>query len=172
LSSLVRGAFYFLEVNASGRAPGDGEVTDRAKTYAISLPPASARKTSGWPAAPLSVASMPKIPRTTSPPPGKIRLPPPGTGIRWIASTPLTPFRPSTISCLKLIAWGRTGTRRSTGCGEYLRIRHRRRQDQHPVSPSGDGKRAVARGELGTHFVDREITLINDMKRSSRARRA
>ena len=106
-----------------------------------------------------------------APTPGKITgyHPPGGLGIRVdsgvYSSYTIPPFYDPLIS--KLIAWGRDRNEAiEQDAAGALRVHHRRRQEQYPVSPGGHGETSGSyKGELGTHFLEREITLIDDMKR-------
>jgi pyruvate carboxylase subunit A len=105
-----------------------------------------------------------------APTPGKIRgyHPPGGTGIRVdsgvYSSYTIPPFYDPLIA--KLVAWGRDRneaiSRMQRALYEYTIVGVR---TNIPFHQAVMGNERFARGELGTHFVDREVTLIDDMKR-------
>jgi pyruvate carboxylase subunit A len=105
-----------------------------------------------------------------APTPGKIRgyHPPGGTGIRVdsgvYSSYTIPPFYDPLIA--KLIAWGRDRneaiSRMQRALYEYTIVGVR---TNIPFHQAVMGNERFARGELGTHFVDREVTLIDNMKR-------
>jgi pyruvate carboxylase subunit A len=105
-----------------------------------------------------------------APTPGKIRgyHPPGGTGIRVdsgvYSSYTIPPFYDPLIA--KLVAWGRDRNeainRMQRALYEYTIVGVR---TNIPFHQAVMGNERFARGELGTHFVDREVTLIDDMKR-------
>jgi pyruvate carboxylase subunit A len=105
-----------------------------------------------------------------APTPGKIKgyHPPGGTGIRVdsgvYSSYTIPPFYDPLIA--KLIAWGRDRneaiSRMQRALYEYTIVGVR---TNIPFHQAVMGNERFARGELGTHFVDQEVTLIDDMKR-------
>jgi pyruvate carboxylase subunit A len=105
-----------------------------------------------------------------APTPGKIRgyHPPGGTGIRVdsgvYSSYTIPPFYDPLIA--KLVAWGRDRNeainRMQRALYEYTIVGVR---TNIPFHQAVMGNERFARGELGTHFVDREVTLIDNMKR-------
>jgi pyruvate carboxylase subunit A len=105
-----------------------------------------------------------------APTPGKIRgyHPPGGTGIRVdsgvYSSYTIPPFYDPLIA--KLVAWGRDRNeainRMQRALYEYTIVGV---STNIPFHQAVMGNERFARGELGTHFVDQEVTLTDDMKR-------
>lgn len=105
-----------------------------------------------------------------APTPGKIKgyHPPGGTGIRVdsgvYSSYTIPPFYDPLIS--KLIVWGRDRneaiSRMQRALYEYAIIGIK---SNIPFHQAVMGNERFVQGELGTHFVDREVTLIDEMKR-------
>jgi pyruvate carboxylase subunit A len=105
-----------------------------------------------------------------APTPGKIKgyHPPGGTGIRVdsgvYSSYTIPPFYDPLIA--KLVAWGRDRNeainRMQRALYEYTIVGVR---TNIPFHQAVMGNERFARGELGTHFVDQEVTLTDDMKR-------
>ena len=105
-----------------------------------------------------------------APTPGKIKgyHPPGGTGIRVdsgvYSSYTIPPFYDPLMS--KLIAWGRDRneaiSRMQRALYEYVIVGVKSNIPFHQAVMANE---RFARGELGTHFVDREVTLIDDMKK-------
>jgi len=105
-----------------------------------------------------------------APTPGKIKgyHPPGGTGVRVdsgvYSSYTIPPFYDPLIS--KLIVWGRDRNeainRMQRALYEYAIIGVRSTIPFHQAVMENE---RFARGELGTHFVDREVTLIDDMNK-------
>jgi pyruvate carboxylase subunit A len=104
------------------------------------------------------------------PAPGKIRShqPPGGPGIRVdsgiYSSYTIPPFYDPMIS--KLIVWGRDRdeaiSRMQRALYEYTIIGVKSNIPFHQAVMRNE---RFLKGELGTHFIDREVTLIDDMKR-------
>jgi pyruvate carboxylase subunit A len=104
------------------------------------------------------------------PTPGKIKgyHPPGGTGVRVdsgvYGSYTIPPFYDPLMS--KLIVWGRdrneTIARMQRALYEYIIVGVKSNIPFHQAVMRNE---RFARGELGTHFVDREVTLIDDMKK-------
>ena len=104
------------------------------------------------------------------PAPGKIRTyhSPGGTGIRVdsgvYASYAIPPFYDPMIS--KLIVWdrdrGEAIDRMRRALYEYIIVGIK---NNIPFHKAVMGNPRFMRGELGTHFIDRETTLMDDMKR-------
>ena len=105
-----------------------------------------------------------------APTPGKIKgyHPPGGTGIRVdsgvYSSYTVPPFYDPLMA--KLIAWGRDRDeaicRMQRALYEYAITGVKSNIPFHQAVMANE---RFARGELGTHFVDREVTLIDDMKK-------
>jgi pyruvate carboxylase subunit A len=100
------------------------------------------------------------------PTPGRIRSyhPPGGTGVRVDASYTIPPFYDPMLS--KLIVWGRDRNeaiaRMQRALYEYTIVGVKSNIPFHQAVMA-NGR--FARGELGTHFLDQEASLIDDMKR-------
>lgn len=105
-----------------------------------------------------------------APTPGKIKgyHPPGGIGVRVdsgvYSSYTIPPFYDPLIS--KLIVWGRDRneaiSRMKRALYEYTIIGVK---SNIPFHQAVMGNERFVRGELGTHFVEREVTLIDDMKK-------
>jgi pyruvate carboxylase subunit A len=104
-----------------------------------------------------------------APTPGKIKgyHPPGGTGVRVdsgvYSSYTIPPFYDSLMS--KLIVWGRDRneaiSRMQRALYEYAIVGVKSNIPFHQAVMENE---RFVRGELGTHFVDQEVTLVDDMK--------
>jgi pyruvate carboxylase subunit A len=172
------GEFYFLEVNA--RVQVEHPVTEMVS--GIDIVKEQIRIASGLP---LGFSQEEVSTRGSAiecrinaedplngfaPTPGKIKgyHPPGGIGIRVdsgvYGSYTIPPFYDPLIA--KLIVWGRDRdeaiSRMRRALYEYVIAGIK---TNIPFHQAVMGNERFARGELGTHFVDREVTLIDDMKR-------
>jgi pyruvate carboxylase subunit A len=172
------GNFYFLEVNA--RVQVEHPVTEMVT--GIDIVKEQIQIASGFP---LSIRQDEVRMRGSAiecrinaedplndfvPSPGKIRShqPPGGPGIRVdsgiYSSYTIPPFYDPMIS--KLIVWGRDRkeaiARMQRALFEYTIIGVK---NNIPFHRAVMGNERFLKGELGTHFIDREVTLIDDMKR-------
>jgi len=172
------GKFYFLEVNA--RVQVEHPVTEMVTGVDIvkeqiriaSGLPLSVKqeevRMNGWAIECRINAEDPL--NDFVPSPGKLRgyHPPGGTGIRVdsgvYAHYTIPPFYDPMIS--KLIAWGRDRneaiTRMRRALYEYTIIGIKSNIPFHKAVMENP---RFIKGELGTHFIDRETTLLDDMKR-------
>ena len=172
------GRFYFLEVNA--RVQVEHPVTEMVT--GVDIVKEQIRITSGLP---LSIKQEEVRMNGSAiecrinaedplndfvPTPGKIKSyhSPGGTGIRVdsgvYASYTIPPFYDPMIS--KLIVWGRDRneaiTRMRRALYEYVIIGIKNNIPFHKAVMENP---RFVKGELGTHFIDRETTLLEDMKR-------
>ena len=172
------GRFYFLEVNA--RVQVEHPVTERVT--GVDIVKEGIRIASGLP---LSIKQEEVRMNGCAiecrinaedplndfvPAPGKIKSyhSPGGTGIRVdsgvYASYTISPFYDPMVS--KLIAWGRDRneaiTRMRRALYEYIIVGIKNNISFHKAVMENP---RFVKGELGTHFIDSETTLIEDMKR-------
>jgi pyruvate carboxylase subunit A len=171
------GQFYFLEVNA--RVQVEHPVTEMVT--GVDIVKEQIRIASGLPIAirqeDVKITGSAIECRINAedplngfvPTPGRIRshLPPGGPGIRVdsgvYGSSSIPPFYDPLIS--KLIAWGKDRnesiSRMQRALYEYVIVGVKTNIPFHQAVMENN---RFARGELGTHFIDHEVTLMNEIK--------